>query len=327
MLKYYISHNRKEFLMEINDVKEIFDKSFDLVGVIKTKNFIISAKSMNKEVPSADYPTMVILGYAYPKRTLNHSKTHLVPSFYTFGRDYHKLMKDKIKSICEALPYAYNYGVDNHPLDERLGAELSGIGFIGKNQLLINKDYGTYLFLGYVLLDVNLDNELPIQSIDDCGDCRKCIEACPTNALTDKGYIMENCISYFNQTKKILSLSEIKANHSLFGCDICQLVCPKNIGKGNKIHSEFNLSGKEQISIKDLFIDSQKEFNRKYHDMAYLWKGKTILMRNALTLMYNHKNTDYLDLIKASIDKYSMPWYKETASFVLDYLNNIKNNG
>ncbi|MDA3932441.1 MAG: hypothetical protein PF513_06870 [Tenericutes bacterium] len=310
--------------MTAKQIHNLFSKEFDVVGIIKTTEYNKVAKTLNRNKANAKYPTMAVLGFAYPKRIMKHTDTHLVPSFYTFGKDYHLVMKEKIQKICDTLKIKYDYGVDNHSLDERLAAKLSGIGFLGKNQLIINKDYGSYMFLGMVLLDTQIDNEIKYQIDDNCGVCRKCIEACPTNALIENGYVQEKCISHFNQTKKTLTKDEIKANYLLFGCDICQLVCPKNIRKGKTIHPEFELSDKEMVSIVDLFNMSQKEFNLKYSDMAYLWKGKTLLMRNTLTLLYNHNNTNFNELIKDSIDKYTMPWYKETAQFVLKKLNSMK---
>lgn len=115
---------------------------------------------------------------------------------------------------------------------------------------------------------------------------------------------------------------EIQANYSLFGCDICQMVCPKNINKGIKVHPEFELSGKEMVSITDLFQFSEKEFNAQYTHMSYLWKGKTILMRNALTLLLKQNNRQYNDLIETSLKKQNASWYKETAIKILDKLKN-----
>lgn len=309
--------------MTAKEIYKMFDDAFDLVGIIETETYISQAKKHHFALPDHDYPTMVVLAYAYPKRQLKHSKTHLIPSFYTFGRDYHTLMKEKTLKICEKLPYAYDYGVDNHPLNERLMASLSGIGFFGKNQLIISKEHGSYIFLAYVLINTSIEHPITHDLIDDCGDCRKCIDACPTHALVDGDYITEKCISYYNQEKKILSDQEIKNNYQLFGCDICQLVCPKNINKGKLVHNEFELSGKEQVSINDLFTLSQKDFSQKYSDMAYLWKGKTLLMRNAATLMLNHKNTDYIDLLEASLAQFKMPWYHHTTSKIIDQLKKI----
>lgn len=307
--------------MSIKSLHKSFKTKFDIVGIIKTQKYIEAAQVNNIDVPNIEYPTIVVLGLAYPKHILNHKKTHLVSSFYTFGMDYHKVIQSRINEVMKNLPYNYLSRVDNHPYNERLAATLAGIGYFGKNQLLINSKFGSYIFLGLVFIDVKIDEEYTLKITDDCGSCRKCIEACPTNALTDNGYNINKCISYYNQTKKVLTDNEIDKNYLLFGCDICQLVCPKNIDKGKLIHPEFELSGKELVSIVDLFTKSNKEFSKLYDNMAYLWKGKTILMRNALTILLKQNNSKYNDLIKASIDKYDMPWYREVAKKILQKLS------
>ncbi|MFW5847741.1 MAG: epoxyqueuosine reductase [bacterium] len=307
--------------MNAKTLHKAFKSSFDIVGIIKTKKYLEAAQANNLKVPNMKYPTIVVLGLTYPKHNLSHKKTHLVSSFYTFGMDYHDVLQSRIAKVMKNIPYNYFSGVDNHPHNERLAATLAGIGFFGKNQLIINSLYGSYIFLGLVFIDVNLEEEYVLNISDDCGTCRKCIEACPTNALSDNGYNINKCISYYNQTKKELTDNEINKNYLLFGCDICQLVCPKNIDKGKIIHPEFELSGKELVSIVDLFTKSNKEFNKLYDNMAYLWKGKTILMRNALTILLKQKNTDYNSLIKTSINEYDMPWYKTVAKKVLKELS------
>lgn len=310
--------------MTIEKIKILFESQFDLVSVIQTADYIEAAQINKRGIPEQDYPTLIVLGYAYPKRIFKHSDTHLIPSFYTFGRDYHSLMKEKIEAICQSIPHATVYGVDNHPLDERLMAELSGVGFKGKNQLIINKQLGSYFFLGYVLLDLSINQTYPLEINDSCGDCHRCIDVCPGHALSENGYDITKCLSAYNQEKKALTLKEIKQNYSLFGCDICQLVCPKNINKGNLIHSEFNLSGKEKVSIRDLFTMSQKEFYNKYSDMAYLWRGKTILMRNASMVLLKRNQTEYIDLIKSSLELFHMPWYKNTTQIILNEFKKIE---
>jgi len=275
---------------------------------------------MGQEVPHVNYPTMVVLGLSYPKRILSHTQTHFVPSFYTFGQDYHTVLKQRIHLVMQKLNLDYELGVDNHPHNERLAALLSGVGFFGKNQLIINKSYGTYLFLGIVFIDTKLDKEIILEIDDSCGTCRKCIDACPTNALSETGYDVHKCMSFYNQEKKVLSKEEVLHNYSLFGCDICQMVCPKNVHKGVSMHHEFELTGKEMVSIVDLFTTSEKEFKKIYGEMSYLWKGKTILMRNALALMYKKNMTGYLDLIEHSIHKYQAPWYQRFAKEVCDHL-------
>lgn len=309
--------------MKSIELRSLFLTQFDEVAIIDRDTYQREAKKLNKKLIDVDYKTMVVVALAYPKRIIKHTHTQLIPSFYTFGTDYHSVLKDRIKKVMHLLEYKYVLGVDNHPLDERLAAILSGIGFYGKNQLIINKNLGSYMFLGIVLIDVQLDKEYILDVDDDCGDCDICTKACPTQALDNGIYHMDRCISYFNQEKTAFTEQQIKSNHSLFGCDICQVVCPKNTKKGVKLHKEFELSGKEEVLITDLFTLSNKAFDQTYHDMAYLWKGKTILMRNALTVMLKQKNKDYIELIEKSLDKKTASWYEDTAHLVLKNLKNI----
>lgn len=310
--------------MTTQDLHLRLQKHFDVVGIIHTSRYIEEAKKMNKVVPNEMYPTMAVVGLSYPMRLMKHTNTHLVPSFYTFGSDYHHVLKRRIEMAMEEIHLPYKLGVDNHPHDERLAAVLSGIGFFGKNQLIINQTYGSYLFLGIIFIDHQQNDEFILSVPDDCGTCRKCIDACPTHALEEGKYHMEKCMSYYNQEKKELDDDQMKANYALFGCDICQMVCPKNVNKGKITHPEFELSGKEMVSIVDLFTDSDQTFKSKYKDMSFLWKGKTLLMRNASMLLLRHQNTYYNDLIEKSLDKYEMPWYKNTVGHILDELKKTK---
>lgn len=309
--------------MNAKTLYDMFSASFDAVGVIDTKTYVEEANKMHRDIPEVIYPTMVVLGLAYPKRFMKHTKTHLYPSFYTFGSDYHQVLKSRMKSVLKETDLSYALAVDNHPHDERLAAVLGGLGFFGKNQLIIHPEHGTYMFLGIVFIDVKIDKPYVLEVTDDCGTCRKCIDACPTHALDD-GYDMNKCMSHFNQSKRDLTDDEVDANYSLFGCDICQMVCPKNIKKGVLTHPEFMLSGKEAVSILDLFQDSEKVFREKYKDMSYLWKGKTILMRNAVCLLYKQNNTLYNDLIEASLEKLTTPWYVETTTRLLARLKHME---
>jgi epoxyqueuosine reductase len=310
--------------MKVNKLINSFESEFDLVGIIKTKRYLDAAIELNIAVPKNKYPTLVVLGLAYPKRIKKSNETETYASFYTFGKDYHVVLEDRINKVMEKIPFEYELDVDNHPHNERLAASIAGIGYFAKNQLIINQDYGSYIFLGLVFIDVEIEQEHILPNTGGCGDCHICIDACPTSALSDKGYDINRCISYYNQTKKILNDDEINANYCLFGCDICQLVCPKNINIKSFVHHEFELSSKEAVKYEDLFHLSERQFKNKYHDMAYLWKGKTILIRNALTILLRHKNTLYNDLIQESIDKHKMSWYQETAKKVLNRLESLE---
>ena len=310
--------------MNAQTIKNAFETHFDLVGVIKTKTYNDQAKKLNLKVAAINHPTMVVLGLKYPYRILKPTKTHLVPSFYTFGSDYHHVLKNRIKKVMDKLNIDYEPLVDNHPHNERLAALSANLGFFGKNQLIINSIHGSYFFLGMVLLNINLDDEIILDLDEDCGTCTKCIEACPTHALYEGGYDVEKCISHYNQTKRILTDDEIKANYQLFGCDICQMVCPKNINITKNVHPEFELSGKEIVSINDLFTLSEKRFKELYKDMSYLWKGKTLLMRNAIMLLQKRRDDTYNDLIQETINQNKPEYYVNLATRFLESFKDIK---
>lgn len=155
---------------------------------------------------------------------------------YAFGEDYHHVLKDKLKSLLYFI--RENIGevdgrcfVDSAPVMEREWAKLAGLGWTGKNTLLIRPGAGSYFFLAELILDLELAaDDNPIK--DHCGTCRRCIEACPTSAISPEGYLLDasKCISYLTIELREAIPSEFhgKMEGWAFGCDICQAVCPWN---------------------------------------------------------------------------------------------------
>ncbi len=155
---------------------------------------------------------------------------------YAQGKDYHHVLKYKLKTLLfdleEKLGTKINGRcfVDSAPLLERDWAKRSGLGWVGKNTLLINPKKGSYFFLAEIVLEVEFDYDAPIK--DYCGTCTKCIDACPTDAIAEDGYVVDGskCISYFTIELKDEIPTEMKGKFEnwMFGCDICQEVCPWN---------------------------------------------------------------------------------------------------
>lgn len=179
--------------------------------------------------------SIIVLGYNYhnPQKQFDPSAPKI--SQYAYGKDYHYVVKDKLKTLqqyidTEIQPIEARVFVDSAPVMEREWAKKAGIGWIGKNTLLINPKKGSYFFLGEIILNIELEYGQPIN--DFCGTCRRCIDACPTNAIQDQGYEMDGsrCISYATIEIKgdIPSLFEGKMENWAFGCDICQDICPWN---------------------------------------------------------------------------------------------------
>ena len=156
-------------------------------------------------------------------------------SRYCYGMDYHLVIKEKLNEICEEIKsvdekFEYRVFADNGPLVDRYLAYLAGIGYYGVNNNLITDKYGSYVFIGYIVNNYDLEADNPTNKT--CIKCNKCVKYCPGNAL-EGNYKMnpKKCLSYITQKKEELTLEEkdkMKKNKLIFGCDICQIVCPHN---------------------------------------------------------------------------------------------------
>lgn len=152
---------------------------------------------------------------------------------YAYGKDYHFVIKEKLKTLFQDLQAEIGHiegrvFVDSAPVMERQWAEKSGLGWLGKNTLLINKGRGSFFFLAELIIDLELEPDGPIK--DYCGTCTRCIDACPTDAITPYQLDASKCISYLTIELKEGIPEEFKnqMENWAFGCDICQDVCPWN---------------------------------------------------------------------------------------------------
>ena len=187
-----------------------------------------------KLVPGAK--TVVVLGFNYFPPDDTPSRETPKVARYAYGEDYHRVVWKRGKQLLRRL--RENYGdvqgrvfVDSAPVLERQWAERAGQGWRGKNTLLLRRDRGSYFFLCELIIDLELEPDPPTVK-DFCGTCRRCIDACPTDAIADEGYVLDagRCISYL--TIEIKEALDSRFGESLegwaFGCDICQEVCPWN---------------------------------------------------------------------------------------------------
>jgi len=224
-------------------------------------------------VPGAK--SVISLGYNYfPKKDLS-SSDQLKIAKYAYGEDYHTVVKDKLKGFLSLLHQEIGeiHGrafVDSAPVMERAWAQRSGTGWIGKNSLLLNKQMGSFFFLAELIVDLELEYDSPVK--DYCGTCTACMDACPTDAIPEP-YVVDGskCISYFTIELKEAIPQEVKGKFEnwIFGCDICQDVCPWN--RFSKPHTEPRFephTALEKISTKEWTEITEEVFQNIFKKSA-----------------------------------------------------------
>ena len=223
---------KKNMHGEMQYMENHFDKRLDPTKLVEDSKSVVS----------------LLLNYFPSKEP--HDKTAPKISKYAYGTDYHFVIKEKLKQLLEFIyqeigEVSGRAFVDSAPVLDKAWAAKSGLGWIGKNSNLITKDTGSFYFIAELILDLPLNYDTP--TTDHCGTCTACIDACPTGAIDDP-YVVDGskCISYFTIELKNEIPSSFKGSFEnwMFGCDICQDVCPWN--RFSKAHSEplFNPNNK-----------------------------------------------------------------------------------
>ncbi len=200
-------------------------------------------------VDNAKSVVSLLLNY-YPDQTQNSEAPKI--SKYAYGLDYHDVIKDKLRELMNFIHQEIGevggrVFVDSAPVMDKVWAKKSGLGWIGKNTNLIHPKQGSFFFIAELIIDLELDYDGPIK--DYCGTCTKCIDACPTDAIVAP-YVVDGskCISYLTIELKDQLLPESfrnKMENWMFGCDICQDVCPWN--RFSKPHNEVKFKPKEAL--------------------------------------------------------------------------------
>lgn len=238
--------------------------------------------------------SIISFGIGYKHETLipdDMDSRGIIASF-AHGEDYHIFLKHKAKALMNqinesVLSCNYKIYIDTGVLSDRVMAYSAGLGFYGKNNFIISPKYGSFIFLGHILIDTELEaNDRFMQN--SCADCRKCIDACPTNAIQDDRRFDHNkCISYLTQ-KGI----DKNTYGYLYGCDICQNVCPFNQTSLLSDHTEFNTSSELAYpKLRDIIHWDQKAFIGKYGKNTLRWRGLKTLKTNAQNIL-TRNNTD-----------------------------------
>lgn len=192
-------------------------------------------------VPGAKSVICLTFNYHNPERAADPDAPRI--SQYAYGEDYHHVVKDRLKSLLESMRSEFGdidgrCFVDSAPVLEREWAQRAGLGWNGRHTLTINPKRGSWFFLAEIICDLPLPPDDPIR--DHCGSCRRCIDACPTEAISPQGYLLDasRCISYLNIELRDEIPTEFQGQMAdwMFGCDVCQDVCPWN--RFSKRHEE-----------------------------------------------------------------------------------------
>ena len=214
--------------------------------------------------------TVISLMYNYYTEEVQSDPTAPKIASYAYGRDYHKVVRKKLKHLItymreEIGDIEGRCFVDSAPILERDWAKRSGLGWVGKHTLLLNPKMGSFFFLAEIICDLELESDYPIK--DHCGTCTRCIDACPTEAISPEGYMLDGskCISYLTIEHKeaIPEVFQESMGDYIFGCDICQQVCPWN--RFAKQHTEQDFLPKEgmlDMSRKDWIEITEDVFDK-----------------------------------------------------------------
>lgn len=251
--------NQKQTILDILEKSGIENASF--CAFLPLLPYLIPCRNKNKIPENAK----TVIPCFFPYKVKETPPKNI--SRYAAIPDYHIILGERLEKATENLKkYYVNYNfvwfTDNSPIPEVYAAALSGLGVIGDNGLLITKEYGSFVFLGEILTDLEIETS---GEIKECLHCGKCKSVCPKKDGID-------CLSSVTQKKKPLETAEIKAikeYNTVWGCDICQEVCPMNKEKKLTDINEFILGYKNEYEL------SENPINRPYN-----WRGEEIIKRN-----------------------------------------------
>ncbi len=232
-------------------------------------------------------------GTREPWEVLNDGESAYV-SRYALGRDYHKLMRGRLQKLAERIhgvvgEFGYRAFVDSAPVMEKALARNAGLGWIGKHTILLNRDSGSYFFLGELYTDLPLPVDAP--ETDHCGTCTRCITACPTGAILGPYQLnAKRCISYLTIELKGSIPEDLRApmGNRIFGCDDCQLVCPWN--KFARVATEPDFAPRHSLDgakLVELFAWSEAKFLKRTEGMAIRRAGYEGWLRNIAVALGN----------------------------------------
>lgn len=272
--------------------------------------------------------SIIAIALAYPTKLKDAPKSKPgarrgIFSRTSWGTDYHVVLRERLEKLVafiedQVTDFSYKIMVDTGELSDRAVAERAGIGFSGKNASIITEEFGSFVYLGEMITNIPFEPDEPVEL--SCGDCRICLDACPTGALVQGGQLnAQRCLSFLSQTK--VSLPEPfreKLGTRLYGCDTCQLVCPFNKQIDFHLHEEFEPEPEvAKPLLQPMLQKTNREFREKFGHISGFWRGKNPLQRNAIIALAHYKDETAIDLLKNIVLKDVRPVIRETAIWAL----------
>lgn len=267
-------------------IKEIFqNEKIEYIGVIPADEMTVINERL---LPDFDIKSCIV--FLVPYKTDYEIKDNYGISLYARSQDYHfyftELYSRIIPRLSELFPNEKFFGFADHsPVNEKLAAAKAGLGCIGRNSLLINEKYGSFVFIGSLLTTLPLpatENE-----IKGCMNCGNCVRCCPVQAIAEKGIVKEKCLSYLSQkkNKNENELLILRKNNTVWGCDICQIQCPMNKNKALSDIEYFKQNRLNNVS-EELINRMPDEVFKKY---PFSWRGKNTILQNLKNLQKNSR--------------------------------------
>jgi epoxyqueuosine reductase len=225
---------------------------------------------------------------------------------YARGRDYHAVMKARLRAltaeIAQADPQARTLATsDVAPVMEKAWAERAGIGWVGKNGCLITTAHGSWVVLGTILVDRDLEPDAPHP--ERCGSCEACLPACPTGAIPEPGLVdARRCLSFWTIERRgeVPPAIAERAGRWVFGCDVCQTACPWNAAAKPACDPELlPRPGREALALEDLLALTEDDYRRRFYGTSLARARYDGLVRNALLVAGNSGDARYLDAVRA----------------------------
>jgi epoxyqueuosine reductase len=278
--------------------------------------------------PGGEPRSILSIAIAYPSKMKAPPKSE--PGAYrgilarsAWGEDYHRVLRERMGRLeaflkAEVPECRVESMVDTGALVDRAVAERAGIGWYGNNCAVITPEFGSWVYLGEMITDIPFPPDTPVT--DSCGDCTICMDACPTGALVGKGELnASRCISFVTQTKGFVDDELMrKIGNRLYGCDTCQVVCPKNKGRNWTQHPE--LQPDPDVAkplLKPLLQLSNRAFKERFGSSAAAWRGKKPIQRNAIIALGNFKDKSAVPELIGLLHDDDRPVIRGTAAWAL----------